>query len=548
MTLSVADMTARMTRTAADRKAVAEGCYFDLAAAQRVREFFRTYLRHSKGQWAGQPFELLEWQWKEVVAPLFGWKRRDGRRRFTRAYIEIPKKNGKSTLAAGVGLYMLIGDGEAGAEVYSVAADRSQARIVHDEAVSMVKASSRLDEPVTFVHGSTHDIRFPATRSSYRALSSAADTKEGLNAHCVIIDELHAWHGRGLYDALRYAGRARRQSLLFQITTAGNDPQSVCREQHEYARGILAGTIEDTRTFAYIRAARQVSEGDEADDDWRDPETWRRANPSLGVTIDEEDFAADVAEASNSPSSEAAFKRYGLNIWSTSTSPWLPADSWAACADDFTAETLRGQECFGGLDLSKTRDMTALVLVFPDHTRGGFRLLPFFWLPEDVVYAKDAPAQYRVWEEGGWLETTPGATLDYAFIRKRIVELFTVYNVLSFAYDPNNAEKLTQELVDDTGKQRYEFRQTMSQYADPTSEFERLVLRGEMRHPNHPILTWQAGHVEVYTDANNYKRPNKPRYGEGKKIDGIVAAIMGLSLAVSGEGSTAGGGGVEFWD
>src|SRR5215831_5309752 len=284
------------TLTPADEAALAEGCTFHAASAERVRQFFRSFLRHSKGQWAGKPFELLDWQFTDIIAPLFGWKRADGSRRFRRAYIEVPKKNGKSTLASGIGLYLLVGDGEPGAEVYSVAADRYQANIVHGEAIRMVRASPGLSSRLE-LNRTTHNISFPKLSAWYRSLSSEANTKEGLNAHGLIIDELHAWKGRGLWDALRYAGRSRRQPLLFAITTAGDDMDSICREQHDYAKGVLSGEILDTRFFAYIRRAAAIAEGDREDDDWADPAIWHKANPSLGVTIDPGEFARDVEEA-----------------------------------------------------------------------------------------------------------------------------------------------------------------------------------------------------------------------------------------------------------
>jgi len=524
---------AKYIRNPADERAIAEGCYFDEEAAQRVRRFFSSFLRHSKGRWAGQPFELLEWQRDDIIYPLFGWKRKDGSRRFRKAYIEIPKKNGKSTLAAGIGLYMLIGDSEGGAEVYSVACDRKQAGIVHGEAINMVEASPALSSHIN-INRTTHRLTFAKTRSWYDALSSEADTKEGLNAHALIVDELHAWKGRALWDALRFAGRARHQPLLFVITTAGDDMHSVCREQHDYAKGVLSGDIEDTRFFGYIRAARQISEGDEKDDDWTKPATWRRANPSMGITIDEGEFAADIKEAQKSATTQASTKRYGLNIWSTSTNPWLKSDDWKSCERSFAEADLVGKKCWGGLDLAKTRDMTALVLCFPweDET---YRILPYFWLPEDLVNDPDSPEQYRVWAQNGHVETTPGSVCDYAFVKRRVGEMAGRFQFQDYAYDPYNAEQVTQEIEDEHGVERILFAQTVVNFAEPTAEFERLVISGKMHHNGHPVMTWQAGHVQVRTDANNNKRPVKAKEKDQKKIDGIVAGIMALARAMQGE-------------
>lgn len=525
----------------ADEAAIAEGCTFDLAAAERVKKFFSSFLRHSKGQWAGQAFALQPWQWEDVIKPLFGWKRADGSRRFRRAYIEVAKKNGKSTLASGIGLYLLVGDGEPGAEVYSVAADRDQANIVHGEAIRMVRASPGLTSRLE-INRTTHNISFPKTNSWYRSLSSEANTKEGLNAHGLIVDELHAWKGRGLWDALRYAGRSRRQPLLFAITTAGDDMDSICREQHDYAKAVLAGQVIDTRFFAYIRCAAAIAEGDREDDDWTQPEVWHKANPSLGVTIDEAEFARDVDEAKQSPTTQASFKRYSLNIWSTSTNPWLRSEDWQACTEPFTRESLAGKRCYAGLDLSKTRDMTALVLVFRDDDT--YRLLPFFWLPEESVNNPDAPEQFRVWSRQHILETTPGGVCDYAFVKKRIAELSEEFDFEELAYDPYNAEQITQEIEQEMGIKRILFPQTINHFAEPTAEFERLVLSQRLRHNGHPVLAWQAGHVQVKTDVNNNKRPVKAAPHDPKKVDGIVAAVMGIARAMQWDGSTPA---VEVW-
>jgi phage terminase large subunit-like protein len=514
--------TRKWIRTAADERAAAAGCHFDEAAAARVAEFFRRYLRHSKGQWADQPFELLNWQRDDVAYPLFGWKRPDGTRRFRKAYVELPKKNGKSTLAAGIGLYMLAGDKEAGAECYSAATDQKQASIVHGEACNMVDASPELSSRLA-INRTTKSISFPATQSVYRALSAGPRGQEGLNAHCIIADELHCWYGRELWDALKYAFRSRRQGLLFVITTAGDDMLSVCREQHDYAAGVLAATIEDDRYFAYIRAA-------DAADDWTDPAAWRKANPSLGITINESEFAADVAEAQKSPVTQSAFKRYSLNIWSTSTNPWLRPEDWAASQEPYTQADLAGQECFAGLDLASTQDMTALVLLFRDADR--CRLLPYFWLPEDAALDNDAPEEYRVWAKQGHLRTTPGNVCDYGHVERDIAALAKQYKIRELAYDPYNAEQLTQSLADKHAIKRFAFPQTMPNFAGPTREFERLLLRRELRHNGHPVLTWQAGHVNVYSDANANMRPVKPKRGDRRKIDGIVAAIMALARAM----------------
>lgn len=523
-------------RTKADELAVDEGCTFDLKAAERVREFFRRFLCHSKGEWAGKPFELFDWQFNDIIAPIFGWKRADGTRRFRKAYVELPKKNGKSSLASGIGLYLLVADNEQGAEVYSAASDRDQASIVHGEAVRMVRASSALSAHLS-INQTTKTISFEKTNSWYKALASEAAGREGLNAHGIIVDELHVWHGRALWDALRFAGRSRRQPLLFVITTAGDDPLSVCREQHDYSKGVLRGEILDTRFFACIHAAKQISEGDEEDEDWTDPETWKAANPAWGVTIKAEDFAADCAEAQKTPAGAASFKRYSLNIWQQSANPWLNVSDWNACKQDFTEEDLAGQVCFGGLDLSSTWDLAAFVLCFPI-SEDDYRFLPYFWLPSDTVKSPDSPEQYRVWAEQRFLEVTPGNVIDYTFVKRRIVELSEKFDLQEYAFDPWNAEATTQELEEQHGIKRVAFAQTIQNFAAPSRELERLILSGGAHHNGHPILQWNVGNVTVKSDVNNNMRPVKTDRWSKKKIDGVVGAIMALSRAMLSTGAS----------
>lgn len=514
---------AKWIRSTADEMAVKAGCYFDERAAAHVVEFFAKYLRHSKGKWAGKPFELIPWQRDDVIYPLFGWMRADKTRRFRKSFIEIPKKNGKSTLAAGVGLYLLAGDGEKGAVVLSAASDRDQAGIVHGEAINMVKASDL--QHVLKINHTSKAITHEKTMSEYRAVTGEGDANQGRNASGIIIDELHVWYGRNNWDSLRMAGRSRDQPLTFVITTAGDDPLSVCREQYDYAKGVLSGAVNDDRFFAYIREA-------EPNDDYMSPEVWKKANPSLGITINEEDFAADMLEASKTPSSLASTKRYSLNIWATATNPWLRIEDWNRCAEPFTADMLEGQTCHAGLDLAKTRDMTALVLIFRHEETGICRLLPYFWLPEAAVHDPDKPEEYRVWAREGLLEVTPGNVCDYTFITKRLVELKERFEIRELAFDPYNAEQLTQELETEHDLKRIAFPQTIQHFAEPTKEFERLILSRGLRHNDHPVLNWQAGNVSVRTDANGNIRPVKPPQGDPRKIDGIVAAIMGLARSM----------------
>lgn len=516
-------------RTPSDEQALLEGCYFDQAAADRVVEFFRRFLKHSKGQHAGKPFELLDWQRERLIEPVFGWKRANGNRRFTRVYCELPKKNGKSTIAAGIGLYMMAGDGEAGAHVFSAASDRNQARIVHDEAVNMVDASPALGKAIK-INRSTNLLEFRRMRSKYSALSAAPRGKEGFDGHCAIIDELHIWPGRKLWDALRYMGRARRQPLIFVITTAGDDLESVCWEQHEYALAIQRGERIDTRFYPLVYGVEaEELEGDRI----FNRELWRRANPSMGYTIDEDEFGRDLAEAIASPRSRAAFLRYSFNVWAQSTTAWLRHDVWAAAAGDVAGHPEAGRDCWAGLDLAKTSDMSALVLCFAEGTHPKhYSLDPYFWLPRAKADELSDRLAIADWERAGHLVVTDGDVTDYEIIQATLKSLAGKYKIRKLAFDPWNAESLTQWAEREVGISRVEFRQSMANFAHPTAEFERLLTAGLLRHPNHPILNWQARHVSVRTDASGNYRPVKPPHEDYRKIDGMVASIMALSEAM----------------
>ena len=510
---------AEWIRSEADERAVLEGCTFDLPAAERVRSFFAKFLRHSKGQWANRPFELLDWQWQSVIAPLFGWKRADGRRRYRRGYIEVPKKNGKSTIFSGLSLYLLAGDHEPGAEVYSAAIDRDQASIVFNEAANMVESSTALGGRLNVVR-STKRITFPNKRSFYKALSADVPAKEGLNAHAVLIDELHAQRSRDLWDTLRYSGASRRQPLLLSITTAGFDRHSICWEQHAYAEQVLAGLIHDSAFFAFIAAAAP-------DDDWTDPAVWRKANPGFGVTVNEDQFAEDCREAQESPAKENSFRRYRLNQWVESEVRWLSQEKWDACSA--VVEDLAGRECFAGLDLSSTTDLSAFVLVFPIEER--FAVLPFFWVPEEGVRKRERRDRvpYLDWVRDGLIEATPGEAIDYDRIRARINELGKRYAIRMIAIDRWNGTQLAGQLEGD-GFEIAAFGQGYASMSAPTKKLEQLVLAEQLAHGGNPVLRWMANNVSLETDAADNWKPSKKRSRE--RIDGIVALIMGVGLAI----------------
>lgn len=539
-------VTRKWIRNASDERAASRGCRFVQERADHVVAFFSKFLRLYEGDKAGQPFILQPWQ-VDVLSRIFGWVKHSehfGRevRRFRKAGIWVPKKNGKSPTAAGVGLYLLLADQEPGQKVFSAAKDGKQAGIVHTHARKMVEMSPDL-RAVCKINKSTGRISHAASNSVYDLLSGDnIEGQEGLNGS-VIIDETHVVDER-LAGRLEYMGASRAQPLQIEFSTAGNNPLSYGKKQYDYGKLVESGDRDDDGFFfACFEADQQAT-----DEECLDPKTWKKANPSWGHTINPEEFREVASRAKRSLSDWQKFKMYRLNVWATGDSPFLKMHEWKSCPS-FKTEDVIGLPCWAGLDLAKCRDLTSLVLVFRDGD--DYFLLPHFFLPEDTVTELEGVIPYKEWAERKLIDLTPGATCEYEFIRKRFRELHETYNIQELVYDPYNAEETTriieqgsageagQTIEAGTGVPRILFAQTMPNFAGPTSEFERLVINGKIHHNDHPILTWQAGHVTVRTDANNNKRPVKQKHGDYRTIDGIVASIMGLSRAMlGGDGSS----------
>lgn len=496
------------------------GTWYDTTSAAVAVAFFERLLHHVKGEWSGEPFQLQAWQ-RELVGELFGWKRPDGTRRYRRAYIEIPRKNGKSTLAAGIGLFLLFADGEPGAEIYSAAADRDQAAIVFDVAKGMVESSPQLQRLAEVFKRS---ITVPSTRSSYKVLSADAYTKHGLNAHGVIFDELHAQPNRELWDVLTTSMGARRQPLLVAITTAGYDRESICWEQHEYARQVLAGVIEDPSFYGYIAAA------DEADD-WTEPETWRKANPGLGVSVKLEYLEQEARRAQNSPAYQNTFRRLHLNQWTQQETRWLDLAAWDRCAQIVDADELAGRRCYAGLDLASTTDIAALCLVFPPlEPEEPYQTLPFFWIPRDnmVERGRRDRVDYTTWVRQGLITATPGNVIDYETIRAAIERLGERYDIGEVAFDRWGAVQMSQQL-EGAGFTMVAMGQGFQSMSPPTKELLRLVMDGRLAHGGNAVLRWMADNLVVQTDPAANIKPNKAK--STARIDGMVALIMALDRA-----------------
>ncbi len=502
---------------------------FDEAKAQRAVEFIRC-LKHTKGRWRGQAFDLLPWQ-ETIIRDVFGTVKEDGFRQYNTAYVEIPKKNGKSELAAGVELYMTCGDNEWGAEVYGCASDRQQASIVFDVAVDMVEQCPALKKRIKPVM-SVKRLVYKPTNSFYQVLSAEAYTKHGLNVHAVIFDELHSQPNRELFDVMtKGSGDARTQPLFFLITTAGTDRHSVCFEQHQKAEDILCGRKADPTFYPVIYGA-------EDDADWTSEEVWYRANPSLGHTIDIGKVRNACLSARDNPAEENIFRQLRLNQWVKQSTRWMQMEKWDACAFPVDEGEFLGRECYGGLDLSSSIDITAFVLVFPprDDTE-RYVFLPYFWIPEENMArrVRRDHVPYDVWEKQGFLETTEGDVIHYGFIESFIEDLGKRFHIKEIAFDRWGAVQMVQNL-EGLGFTVVPFGQGFKDMSPPTKRLMELVLERNVAHGGHPVLRWMMDNIFVRTDPAGNIKPDKEKSTE--KIDGAVAAVMALDRAVRNGGST----------
>lgn len=521
---------------------------FDVDRARRAIRFFFVVLVFVEGERAGQPFALERWQ-AAIVGNLFGWVSRGpaveppaappgsaaesrpppppGMRRYREVFVFIPRKNGKTSLAAGLVLYLLVCDGEMGAQVYSAAADKDQAALIFRHAMLMVQLQPQLAARCTPFRA-FKSIEVPESGSIYRALSSDAGTKHGLNTHAVVVDELHAHPKRDLVDVLQTSVGARRQSVILHITTSDYERESICNEKYAYARSVRDGTLRAARFLPVIYEASRT-------DDWRSPATWRKANPNLGVSIFEDALALECEKAVASPAYLNTFLRMHLNVRTTSNVALLDPARWAECTGplDFKAlrASLRGKRCFGGLDLASTRDLTAFALWFPEQRA----LLVWCWAPRDSALRREQHDRvpYTKWaREGALLLTGDGPreeSVSYATIRRDIAALAAEFDVQEIAFDRYGANETVTALRDEHGLRVIDFGQGFVSMSAPTKEFERLVRSGELRHGGHPVLTWAVGNlVVVQDDADNWK-PSKRRSTE--RIDPVVASIMAIGVA-----------------
>lgn len=521
------------------------GAWFDHAAADAAVAFFRRYLRHTEAEWWGKPFQLQPWQEHDIIRPAFGWKREDGTRLYRTVWLEIPRKNGKTELAAGIALLLLVADGEMGGQVYSMAVNADQAKIVFKKAGVMVGLSEELSRSAEVFKTS---IYVPQLMAAFQPLSSSPGSKHGFSPSGAVADELHEWPDGELHDVVHKGTAARRQPLEVLITTAGQYGSGYGWEMHEYAVKVRDGVIEDPTFLAVIYAA-------DPDDDWTDPKVWAKANPNLGVSVKEEYLATECAKAKGNPRQENNFRRYHLNQWTAQETRWLPMADWDACnICPVRLEDLAGRRCWGGLDLSAVNDLSALALVAA-RDEGGWDVWWRFWLPKaglaERIRRDRVP--FDQWIRDGWIVPTEGNVVDYDVIREQIsgvrpdgsyaphgTAIAEIVDLQELAIDRWNSTQITTQMTGD-GITVVPFGQGYGSMSAPSKELERLVLAHELNHGGNPVARWMASCVSVQEDGADNIKPVKPdRRKSSARIDGIVAAIMALGRAMVDDGEREG--------
>ncbi len=499
--------------------------------AQRFADFCTHVLRLNGGEFEGKPFELEPAQWF-IAGSIHGWLREDGARRFRIAYVEQGKGNGKSPLAAAIGLYGLVADDEPRAEVYAGATKKDQAQILFRDAVAMVDQSPHLKARI--VKSGVNPVWNMAhlkSGSFFRPLA-ADSAQSGPRPHVALLDEVHE-HKTGLMLEMMRAGtKGRRQALIFMITNSGSDKQSVCWQYHEYAERVCAGAVEDDSFFGYVCAL------DEGDDPMTDKSCWRKANPLLGVSIPERYIDEQVREARGMPAKESLVRRLNFCEWTDAESPWIGAEVWmGACDPDFDDSLLEGRRCFGGLDLSSTTDLTALALLFePTERDPVWRQKVWFWLPADQIAERERRDRvpYSAWRSAGWVEATPGAAIDKRFVLARIVQAASRYDLVSLAFDRWRFEDMV-ALIADEGAELplVAFGQGFQSMAPAVDEYERLLVAKQLKHDGNPVMNWCASSAVVDIDpAGNRKVTKRKATG---RVDGIVASVMAAGASLRHE-------------
>lgn len=509
----------------------ADGYRYDPEAAERPVEFIESYCTHIEGDLAGQPLRLEPWQ-KDFIRTMFGWRRADGRKRYEVAYLEIPRGNGKSTLCAALALYLLGCDGERGAQVYSAAASMDQAGMVFRPATVMVRQDPTLSTFYT-VKETPRRIVHPSTNSFYQVIPADEKTTHGQTPYAVIFDELHTQPNRKLWDTMVSGLVKRSRSILIAITTAGYDKTSICYEKHDYAAKVRDGAIKDAAFLPVLYGADEK-------DDWTSEDVWRKANPNYGVSVVPEKVRQACIRAQQNSGEENSFRRLHLNQWTEQQERYIPMAWWHDCQQDVDWSDFAGKPCYAGLDLAKTKDLTAFVRIWVERIDGAtkFFVRPMFFMPEDTLVKLeiDTNIPYSRWRREGLLIATPGAETDYNFVRHYINEANAETPIENIGYDPWNATHLRRQLMEEDGFVMTEVRQGYLGMNEPMKFLKGCIIERNLVHDGNEMLAWNVSNLEAKQDPKENVMPVKPIDGKWKKIDGIVATITGLAVAMFDDG------------
>jgi phage terminase large subunit-like protein len=528
------------------------GLRWDPALAQHHILFFEEMLTVEVDNEV-KPFILEPFQ-RFIIGSLFGWLKGDGTRRFRTAYIEMGKGSGKSPLAAGIGVVGLVADGQVSPEVYSAAVTREQAQILWKDAKAMVERSPELAQIVETHVGS---LFYGANNGVFRPLSSEHRGLDGKRVHMALVDEIHEHPTAMVVDKMRAGTKARRNALIVEITNSGSDLESVCYKHHEYSLKVLEGTFDDSSWFAYV-CSLDLGDDDHPGDDWTDEKVWIKANPGLGTILPVNYVREQVHEALGMPTKQNIVKRLNCCIWTQQNTVWIPTEEWEACKEPIDFDSLLGQPCWAGLDLSTKLDLTCLALTFRRYTdredeievtettedgsepqkkklnlNYSVDLVPFFYIPEDTMYKreKEDRVPYSLWAKQGFIFPTPGNVVDYDYIFDHFSrEIAPKYSVQEIGYDPYNATQFALQLQS-AGQVVVEVRQGAQTMSEPSKVFEALVKSRRIRHGGHPVMRWCVSNVAAKEDKKGNIFPFKQH--ERKRIDGVIAAIIGLNRMVA---------------
>lgn len=504
----------------------AVGYHFDCEEARRVINFFVQRIMHVRGDLAGEPFRPSPSQqcW---LANFFGWRRdSDDGPRYRTGFLTEARGEGKTTEAAGTALYVLTHEDTAGsgAEIYSAAYSIKQANLVWSQARQMVARDVWLSSRLSlFAHAIVH---LDDELTSYQSIAAEANNAWGFQPRFVVVDELHAQRTRALVDALESAKSKRNDSQTLYITTAGNNPtpENICWEIYEHACRVRDRVIIDP---TFLPAIYEVGK----DADWHDENEWKKAHPNR-FEYQLEDLRAEKIKIKANPALENRFRQLMLNQWVSQADRWISLDAWRDCGTKFTAEDMKGRRCFGGLDLSETRDLSSFALCFPPSESGGkFRLLVWHWLPDKNLFFREEQdkANYAVWAKQKWLNLTPGATVDYAFVVRDILVALEQFKVVAIAYDRWNADPVVSKLEKELGVPMVKHGQGFAGMSGPCKQFERLVLDRRIEYNENPIMDWEINQLACERDPAGNIKPTKVQ--SRTRIDGVVASIMAVGQA-----------------